>query len=400
MKQFHVPNTIFFCIGLLVRLAHSQDDSCAREFTSSDALLVIDVQNSFLPGRDTSNGWVEGGSLAAENGSLILPVLRQFITFMTPRSHIFASLDWHPPDSCSFCSRNAICAPYGMQECGLSGTMNAKCPESMADRCVDPVSVNDYDIGQDYAQWPIHCVQGNWSAQFDSTLPIPANATVVKKGFMVHNDSYSAFGGRLSVSDWPFDNGHDTEELLINQPDLKTLLEERQITRLFVSGIAIDYCVKNTILDAMGMNVDGSATQPSTLTNPYSVALILAAATGVNAVNSQLALEELANAGAVIIGADSVDPDAVINAYCDFVEANSDDNEPECTDDCENYKVVVAVWVILFGITIVGRYYVDYRFVDADGSINGNANQKGSSSVKRFSYQPPDSASDSLNLLG
>jgi len=374
---------------LLLRHVNSQD--CVREFTDTDALLIIDVQNSFLPGREGINGWTEGGSLAAENGSVILPVLREFLSFLTPRSHIFASLDWHPSNSCSFCSRDAICAPYGLNECGSSGTMSTECPESMAQRCLDPVSVNDYDVAQDYAQWPIHCVQGNWSALFDASLVIPANATVVKKGFMVHNDSYSAFGGRLSVSEWPFDSGGDTEELLINQPDLKSLLEDRQITRLFVSGIAVDYCVKNTILDAMGMNVDGDTTLPATLNNPYSVALILAAATGVNAVNSQLAVEQLASAGAVIIGPEYSHPFDVINAYCDFVEANGEE-DPECTDNCDEYKIVVAVWACLFAVTLFGRYFVDCRniAVDADGHVTvTESDPKAWSAFKRSSYQPP-----------
>jgi len=298
-------------------------------------------------------------------------------------------LDWHPIDSCSFCSRDAICAPYGLTECGWSGTMSPECPESMARRCLDPVSLSDYDFGQDYAQWPIHCVQGNWSALFDSSLSIPVNATVVKKGFMVHNDSYSAFGGRLSVSPWPFDNGNDTEEVLINQPELKTLLQDQRITRLFVSGIAIDYCVKNTILDALGMNVDGSSTQPLTLNNSHSVALILAAATGVNYVNSQLALEQLASAGAVIIGTEFVNATDVINAYCDFVEANLPVNSPACTDDCNEYQIVVAVWVCLFAITLAGRYIADCRNLDNDEKVTGAESDAIAWSVKKSSYQPP-----------
>jgi len=399
MHQSYAIHCIKFCLSLLLLRSGICQPSCVRQFTNTDALLVIDVQNSFLPGREVMGSWVDGGSLAAENGSVILPVLREFITFLTPRSHIFASLDWHPINSCSFCSRNTICAPYGLDECGVSGTMNVKCPESMAERCVDPVSLNDYDVAQDYAQWPIHCVQGNWSAHFDASLPIPVNATVVKKGFMVHNDSYSAFGGHLSVSDWPFDNGDDTEDVLINQPDLKTLLESRGITRLFVSGIAIDYCVKNTILDAMGKNVDGNSTQPMTLTDPFSVALILAAATGVNAVNSQLAVEELSSAGAVIVGAEYVSPSDVINAYCDFVDSNlladgDDDDDDVCVSNCDDYKIVIAIWVCIFAATLAGRYIVDCRNIslDRDGNVTVNEeNPNAWSAFKRSSYQPPTS---------
>eukprot|EP00298_Acanthocystis_sp_HF-20_P002019 c12491_g1_i1.p1 GENE.c12491_g1_i1~~c12491_g1_i1.p1 ORF type:complete len:217 (+),score=61.77 c12491_g1_i1:2-652(+) len=100
-------------------------------------------------------------------------------------------------------------------------------------------------------QWPDHCVQGTFGARFSPYLQIPINTTVVKKGFTNNLDSYSGFGGRLTQSSYPFWNDTENHSTLQSQPNLAAILALNQISRLFILGIAIDYCVKMSSLDAI-----------------------------------------------------------------------------------------------------------------------------------------------------
>lgn len=143
-----------------------------------DALLLVDVQNDFLP----------GGSLAVKEGAEVVEPLNRCIELFSQRHlPIFATRDWHPADHCSF-------------------------------------------VGQG-GPWPPHCVAGTPGADFAPGLRIPADLPMVKigKGNAPAKDSYSGFV--------------DTE--------LDQQLGERAVLRLFVGGLATDYCVLNTVLDAL-----------------------------------------------------------------------------------------------------------------------------------------------------
>jgi len=315
---------LFLYISAIVSISAQN----CQSITSSDGLLIIDVQNSFLPQRtipayatpnypipaeDIVNGSISGGSVGVAGAEAIIDVLNTWIkAFVAGGGRVLASLDWHPPDSCSFCTHNtSICGPFGIEECGENGTASAECPPSLAYRCQDDVSVEDYEQGT-YVQWPIHCQLGTFGARFDPYLNIPNNALVVKKGFNSTLDSYSAYGGRLSVEGWPFDQS-DTVEQLNAQPSLKQVIEQNKIKRLWVTGIAIDYCVKNTILDSLGLNVDGPATKPSTL---ESVILVQAAARGVNSDDVEAALKLFTDSGATVMGPTYTDPTTTLQAFC------------------------------------------------------------------------------------
>lgn len=244
-----------------------------QTFGPEDGLLIIDVQNDFLPERELpsnpqyvvdaghKNGtMIKGGSLAVTGGDQILPVVQALIhAFNYGKGHVLASLDWHPATSCSFCSTGGTCADLGNTTCSDA----TKCPTSIATRCADPVSVADWQANKLY-QWPAHCVQAGFGSRFDPSLVIPANATVVKKGYKVRVDSYSAYGGKQSLQGAPFDT-EDTESDIDARASLKTLIENLNITRLWVVGLATDYCVKNSILDTLGVNVGGPNTAPSTV---------------------------------------------------------------------------------------------------------------------------------------
>jgi nicotinamidase/pyrazinamidase len=146
------------------------------QLQAGDALIVVDVQNDFLP----------GGSLAVPKGDEVIPVLNGYLArFIAARLPIYATRDWHPPDHCSFVAQGG--------------------------------------------PWPAHCVVGSQGAAFATWLELPCEATVVSKGGNVDRDDYSFFA----------------------HTDLADHLRAAGISRIFVGGLATDYCVLNTVLDGI-----------------------------------------------------------------------------------------------------------------------------------------------------
>ncbi|MEW5781089.1 MAG: isochorismatase family protein [Pseudomonadota bacterium] len=179
--------------------------------TAQDALLIVDVQNDFLP----------GGALAVPAGDAVIAPLNRWIErFRAAGLPIIASRDWHPVDHCSF-------APQG-------------------------------------GPWPPHCIAGSAGAAFAAALALPDDAWVISKATTKDAEAYSAFAGT----------------------DLDTRLQGRGIRRLFVGGLATDYCVKNTVLDALRLG--------------YAVRLLTDAirAVDVRPGDGERALAEMAAAGA------------------------------------------------------------------------------------------------------
>jgi nicotinamidase/pyrazinamidase len=143
---------------------------------SGDALLIVDMQNDFLP----------SGSLAVSDGDRLIPVINGYIAkFQECGLPIYASRDWHPPDHNSFRTQGG--------------------------------------------PWPEHCVAGSNGAEFPPALLLPETARVVSKGTDKSLDGYSAFAGTA----------------------LHSHLDHARIKRLFVGGLATDYCVLNTVCDAL-----------------------------------------------------------------------------------------------------------------------------------------------------
>ncbi len=143
---------------------------------SGDALLIVDVQNDFLP----------GGSLAVPHGDEIVPVLNRYLKIFAALP-VYATRDWHPANHCSFRAQGGI--------------------------------------------WPPHCVAGTHGAEFAAELQLPPSTTVISKATKLEHDAYSSF--------------QDT--------DLDTMLFSAKVRRLFVGGLATDYCVLNTVRDAIGL---------------------------------------------------------------------------------------------------------------------------------------------------
>ena len=163
------------------------------------ALVLVDLQYDFLP----------GGALAVAHGDDTLAVARR----MTRRfDTVVATQDWHPHDHGSFAANNPGAEPFQQRELhGLPQTM-----------------------------WPVHCVQGTRGADLHDSLDRGRIAHVFRKGTDPTVDSYSGF----------YDNGHR------KSTGMADWLREHGITQLYVLGLATDYCVKFTALDARNEGFD------------------------------------------------------------------------------------------------------------------------------------------------
>jgi nicotinamidase/pyrazinamidase len=159
----------------------------------ASALLVIDVQNCFLP----------GGSLAVKDGEQVVPVINKIAKGF---ANVVMTQDWHTAGHISFASVHAGKKPF---------------------------EVIDLPYGKQVL-WPDHCVQGTDGASLSKDLAIPQAALVIRKGFHKDVDSYSAF----------------TEADGKTTTGLAAYLKARGVKRLFVAGLATDFCVAWTALDA------------------------------------------------------------------------------------------------------------------------------------------------------
>ncbi|MET0961386.1 MAG: isochorismatase family protein [Noviherbaspirillum sp.] len=147
-----------------------------------DALILVDVQNDFLP----------GGALAVPRGDEVVPVLNAYIALFRDRGlPVYASRDWHPAGHCSFAAQGG--------------------------------------------PWPPHCVAGTAGAAFSAALALGDAAVTVSKAQGADQDAYSAFQGT----------------------GLAQALRGRGVSRVFIGGLATDYCVLHTMQDALKENFWG-----------------------------------------------------------------------------------------------------------------------------------------------
>ncbi|QOZ30438.1 bifunctional nicotinamidase/pyrazinamidase [Bradyrhizobium sp. CCBAU 53421] len=157
------------------------------------ALLVIDVQNCFLP----------GGSLAVKDGEQVVPVINKIAKSF---ANVVMTQDWHTPGHVSFASVHEGKKPF---------------------------ETIDLAYGKQVL-WPDHCVQGTDGAALSKELAIPQAELIIRKGFHKDVDSYSAF----------------TEADGKTTTGLAAYLKARNVERVFVAGLATDFCVAWTALDA------------------------------------------------------------------------------------------------------------------------------------------------------
>jgi len=165
----------------------------------NDALLIVDVQNDFLP----------GGALAVKEGDLVVPVINRL---QTRFKHVIATQDFHPADHGSFAANH-------------QGKNVGEFVEL---------------AGLTQILWPVHCVQGTEGAEFHPNLNQRQWEAVFQKGKNREVDSYSGF----------FDNAKRGDT------GLGEYLKSLGIQRIFVCGLALDYCVRFTALDASDLGFE------------------------------------------------------------------------------------------------------------------------------------------------
>ncbi len=158
-----------------------------------DALILVDLQVDFCP----------GGALAVPDGDVVVPLANQLQAHF---DFVVASQDWHPPDHGSFAANHSGCSPG------------------------DVIELN----GLSQVLWPTHCVQESAGAAFHPELTTAGVHAIIRKGTDPGVDSYSAFQ----------DNGGR------NPTGLEGLLRGRGVEGVWIAGLATDYCVQYTALDA------------------------------------------------------------------------------------------------------------------------------------------------------
>lgn len=191
------------------------------------ALIIVDIQNDFLP----------GGALAVKDGDQIIPLVNRL---QQKFDLVVATQDWHPKDHRSFASVHHKQVGEKIKLTGL-----------------------------DQILWPNHCVQETYGADFSSKLQTEKIDKVFRKGTDKTIDSYSGF----------FDNGHK------KATGLESYLKEKGVIEVRVVGLATDYCVKFTALDAVSLG--------------FKTTVILSACRGVDLKKGdvQRAIEEMEQKG-------------------------------------------------------------------------------------------------------
>ena len=162
-------------------------------FRQDDVLLVVDIQNDFCP----------GGTLAVPGGDQIVPLANRLAERFP---HAVFTQDWHTPGHTSFASAHPGKRPYDAALAAYG----------------------------EQVLWPDHCVQGTRGAEFHSGLDLRHAELIVRKGFRPGIDSYSAF----------FENDH------VTRTGLSGYLRDRGFRHIYLCGLAFDFCVKWSALDA------------------------------------------------------------------------------------------------------------------------------------------------------
>jgi nicotinamidase/pyrazinamidase len=208
-----------------------------REKGGSRVLLVIDVQNDFCP----------GGSLAVDDGDAVVSVINRLLPSL---DHAVATQDWHPADHISFASRHPGRKPLDVVDAG----------------------------GIEQVLWPDHCVQGSRGAELHPRLDSRRIGLLLRKGMGRDLDSYSAF----------FENDHRTDT------GLRHYLEGRGLREIVLCGLATDYCVLSSAMDARRLG--------------FAVTLVRDACRGVDFPKGSVekALATMEKAGVRIVESDAV----------------------------------------------------------------------------------------------
>ncbi len=199
---------------------------------NKNALIIVDVQNDFC----------SGGALEVKNAESIIPVINQI---RDKFDYVFLTKDWHPLNHVSFAKNHNK----------------------------NPGEIIELKNGVKQILWPVHCVQNSKGADFHPDLIVKNTDIIIYKGEDPEIDSYSGF----------YDNGH------LKSTGLAEKLREFGINKIFITGLATDYCVKFTTIDG--------------IKEGFKTHLIKDACKAVNIKpdDEKKAIEEMQNIGAIVI---------------------------------------------------------------------------------------------------
>jgi nicotinamidase/pyrazinamidase len=199
-----------------------------------DALLIIDVQNDFMP----------DGALPVTEGDQVVPIINALAKKF---EHVILTQDWHPTQHISFAATHPDKNPFETIQASYG-------PQAL---------------------WPEHSLQNTPGAAFHSALDIPHAELILRKGFRRHIDSYSAF----------LENDHFTST------GLAGYLRERGLQRLFLCGLAYDFCVRFSAIDGTTLGFEclviEDATRPVDLPNSVAETNAALSVAGVQRIRSQ-----------------------------------------------------------------------------------------------------------------
>jgi nicotinamidase/pyrazinamidase len=179
--------------GSLASMTRTSFAAGTVKIDDKSALIVVDVQNCFLP----------GGSLAVKEGEQVIPIINRIAKSF---ANVVMTQDWHTPGHVSFASAHDGRKPFDVIKLRYG----------------------------DQVLWPDHCVQGTASADIGKDISIPHAELVIRKGYHKDMDSYSAF----------LEADHETPT------GLGGYLKQRGLTTVFITGLATDFCVAWTAMDA------------------------------------------------------------------------------------------------------------------------------------------------------
>jgi nicotinamidase/pyrazinamidase len=172
------------------------------EVEETDALIIVDLQNDFIP----------GGSLPVEGGDLIINDINELAEIFKKNGQVILTQDWHPPDHLSFASNHP----------------GKKPGDEYHSKGIGPVL------------WPDHCIQNSEGAIFHKDLKTKLADKIIQKGTNPDIDSYSGF----------LDNDKKSET------GLADYLKSQRVKRIFICGLALDYCCYATAMDGVDFGFD------------------------------------------------------------------------------------------------------------------------------------------------
>jgi len=282
----------------------SSASAACQQLGHQDALLILDVQNAFMEARPIRpqatpsynvpavDGFIAQGNLSVPDSGAIIDVINAWLSLRNSsgrNASVIATLDYHPPDHCSFCNSHEGGIPAGSfclfgahtWSTGDTGDTLGSTANNNSHVCEDTVSQTAFSQNG-YYQWPFHAIAGSLSARFDPYLDLPDDTVAFKLGTQLMEDNYDALdGARRSLAPAGQHDSQPSALDLLDDPahDLTAELEIRGVKRLFVFGLATDYVVGETVKHALGL---------SDYTAPILGGQVLLVADGTRAILSHL----------------------------------------------------------------------------------------------------------------